>query len=181
MGLDIHAASHLRYIGPIPSYEERDRLEEEAARQDKCLNEVYFLMDPNDADWEEHLAGMKSGLYAYTAATEQHEFRAGPYSDYNLWREHLSRLALGVEPSVVWDNPEQFAGRPFVELINFTDCDGRIGTRVAAKLAADFQTHAAEAEDYAASLEGDDSFLDTYRDFARAFELAAQQGALAFC
>jgi hypothetical protein len=82
MGLDIHAASNLRYVGPIPQREEFDRLEEELNRQDKCLDEVYFLLFPNDPEWEDHLAGMKHGLYEYTAATEQHSFRAGPYSDY---------------------------------------------------------------------------------------------------
>ena len=179
MGLDIHAASHLRHVGPIPKGDEFDRLEERVNAHDKCLDEVYFLLYPNDADWEEHLAGSEPGLYEYSAATEQHEFRAGPYSYYNTWREQLSRLALGVEPSVVWENPDQFAGRPFVELIHFTDCDGRIGARLAAKLATDFRAHATSAEEFAASLS--ESFIGNYRDFMRAFELAAQQGALAFC
>jgi hypothetical protein len=176
MGLDIHAASHLQYVRPIPQGVEFDRLEEEVNRQDKCLDEVYFLLFPNDPEWKGHLAGMEPGLYEYTAATEKHGFRAGPYSYYNAWREHLSHFALGVEPSTVWKDPGQFAGRPFVELINFTDCDGRIGTRLAAKLAADFHAHAVKAEEFAALLDGDESFIDNYRDFARAFELAAQQG-----
>jgi hypothetical protein len=181
MGLDIHAASHLRYVRLIPQGEEFDRLEAQVNRQDKCLDEVYFLLSPNDPNWEGHLAGMEPGLYEYTAASEQHHFRAGHYDFYNLWREHLSQLALGVEPSTVWEDPEQFAGRPFVELINFTDCDGRVGARLAAKLAADFRAYAVRAEEFAATLEDDGDFINNYRDFTRAFELAAQQGALAFC
>jgi hypothetical protein len=181
MGLDIHAASHLRYAHPIPQGEDFDRLEEQVNRQDKCLDEVYFLLYPNDPDWEGHLAGMEPGLYEYTAESEQHDFRVGPYSYYNLWREHLSQIALGVEPSAVWEDPERFAGRPFVELIDFTDCDGRIGAQLAAKLAADFRAHAAKAEEFAGTLEVDGDFINNYRDFTRAFELAAQQGALAFC
>jgi hypothetical protein len=124
---------------------------------------------------------MEPGLYEYTAASEQYAFRVGAYSYYSLWREFLSQLALGVEPSAVWEESERFAGRPFVELIDFTDCDGRIGTRLAAKLAADFRAHAAKAEEFAATLEDDGDFINNYRDFTRAFELAAQQGALAFC
>ena len=181
MGLDIHSASHLRYLGPIPTGEDLDRLDEEASRLDTTVHDLYFFLEPNDPGWEGHLTGMEPGLYEYTAATEQHDFRAGPYSYYNLWREHLCQFALGVEPSSVWEDPERFAGRPFVELINFTDCDGRIGARLASKLAADFRAHADKAEGFAASLEDDEDFLDNYRDFARAFELAAQQGALAFC
>src|SRR5437763_778688 len=98
MGLDIHAASHLQYLRPIPGGEEFNRLEKEVNAQGKCLDEVFFLLFPNDPDWEEHLDGMKPGLYEYTAATEQHRFRVGPYSDYHLWRDHLCQFALGVEP-----------------------------------------------------------------------------------
>jgi hypothetical protein len=181
MGLDIPAASCLRYARPIPEGDEFDRLEEEADAQDKCLDELYFLLYPNDPDWEEHLSGMRPGLYEYTPATEQHSFRAGPYGGYNWWREHLSRFALGVKPNAVWENPRRFAGRPFAELINFTDCDGRIGTRLAAKLVADFRAQADRAAAYAATIEQGQSFLENYRDFARAFALAAQEGALAFC
>lgn len=181
MGLDIHAASHLRYVGPYPQGEEFDRLEAEANSQDKCLLDVYFLLDSNDTNWDEHLAGMKPGLYEYTDATGQHSFKAGSYRYYNLWREHLCRFALGVEPSEVWEDPERFAGRPFVELINFTDCDGRIGTKLAAKLAADFCDHEEEAEKFAASLKDEESFIENYRDFACVFEIAAQRGAVEFC
>jgi hypothetical protein len=181
MGLDIHAASHLRYSRPVPDHDEFDRLDREANSQGKCLNEVYFLLFPNDDDWEEHLAGMKPGVYEYTPATEQHDFRAGSYSGYNLWRDQLSQFALGVPASVVWHAPEQFAGRPFVELINFTDCDGRIGTQLAGKLAADFRTHADSAAKYAATAEDGEGFLENYHDFAHAFELAARDGALRFC
>lgn len=180
MGLDIHAASHLRYIRPIPLGEEFDRLKEQVNRQGKCLHEVYFQLFPNKPDWEKHLAGMEPGLYEYTDASEQFEFRAGSYSNYSLWREFLSELALKVEPNAVWEEPERFVGRPFVELIDFTDCDGRIGTRLASKLVADFRAHTDKAEDLAATLENDGHFINIYRDFTRAFELAAQQGALAF-
>jgi hypothetical protein len=181
MGLDIHAASHLRYVGPIPQGEEFDRLEEQVNRDGKSLDMVYFLLWPNDPQWERHLAGTEPGLYEYTALSEQHSFRAGPYSYYNLWREHLCQFALGVKPSAVWEDPDRFAGSPFVELIDFTDCDGRIGARLAAKLAADFRAHAAKAEEFAATLDDDQDFISNYREFTRAFELAAQQGTLKFC
>jgi hypothetical protein len=82
MGLDIHAASHLRYVRPIPAREEFDRLDEEVNSQGPCLDDVYFVLSPNDPDFEEHLAGMQPGLYEYTDASEQHGFRAGPYSYY---------------------------------------------------------------------------------------------------
>ena len=33
-------------------------------------------------------------------------FRAGSYSGYNEFREHLSRMTLGVMPQTVWDAPD---------------------------------------------------------------------------
>jgi hypothetical protein len=180
MGLDIHAASHLRYVGTIPEGGDFDHLEKEANAHGKCLDEVYFLLFANEPAWEQHLAGTEPGLYEYTAATEHHVFRAGAYSCYNTWGEHLCRFALGVELRTVWENPERFAGQPFVELINFTDSDGRIGVRLAGKLAADFRAYADKAEEFAATLH-DENFIGNYRDFTKALALAAQEGALAFC
>jgi hypothetical protein len=183
MGLDVHAASHLRYLGPMPSYEERDRLEQELDRQKKNLSDVYFFLSPNDAGHKARLGGMKPGLYEYTERSEQHGFRAGSYSGYNWWREQLSRFALNVAPEEVWHNPRRYRGKPFVELINFTDCDGRIGTKVAAKLAKDFRDHAGRTAEFAAQFGAEEReyWLEVYQEFTRAFELAAQDGALRFC
>lgn len=64
---------------------------------------------------------------------------------------------------------------PFIELINFTDCDGAIGPLVAAKLAADFDAHAEAAK--ASSYPG---FWRLYDDFRIAFHLAADSGAVHF-
>jgi hypothetical protein len=179
MGLDIHAVSHLRYVGPIPDDDELERLQEQVSDAD--LEVAYFVLYPNAECFEAHLAGMEPGLYECTAASEHHEFRAGSYSYYNAWRENLCRLALDVEPDCVWEQPELYDGRPFFELINFSDADGRIGCELAEKLAEDFRDFAAEAEEFAARLDDEESFIQNYRDFAQAFELAARGGALEFC
>jgi hypothetical protein len=192
VGLDIFAASNLRYARPIPGRKALERLEEELSRKDKYLTDVYFLVYPNQACFRQRLAGTKPGLYTYTRSTRRHSFRAGSYSGYNWWRDQLSRFALGVDAPTVWGDPRGFRGRPFVELINFTDCDGRIGTRVATKLAEDFKSHAAGAKRFVPVASGEDAdgwdetdqksyWLEVYREFARAFRLAAKKGALAFC
>lgn len=181
MGLNIAAASHLRYVGPMPSDEEWDRLEAELEQQGKALFETYFPVEPNLSDYAAHLAGLQPGLYARTPETQVHDFRVGPYSYYNGWRRHLCRFALGVPQEEVWVLPYRFQGQPFVELINFTDCDGRIGTTVAAKLAQDFRSHFARAEAFAHTLTTMEDWMLIYVDFLTAFELAAQDGALAFC
>jgi hypothetical protein len=181
MGLDIRAASHLRYVGPVPDEDEWQRLNDEAEAAGRCVSEQYFFLGPNDDGWDDRLGDMTPGLYECTPATEQHEFRAGTYSGYSDWREQLCRSALGVSPETVWENPEQFTGQPFVELIHFTDCDGRIGTAVAAKLATDFYAHTAGFAADVAGQEYTGYYLSTYRDFTTAFGLAGQGGALEFC
>ena len=181
MGLDIHAASHLQYVRPIPEGDEFDRLQQEALSQDKCLSELCFLLDANDGPWADRLGGMVPGLYEYTPATRQHEFRVGSCSVYNEWRERLSRYALDAEPDQVWDEPGQYSGKPFVELVNFTDCDGRIAGRVAAKLAADFRDHADSFKRFVAREPDADWCVHIYDEFAAAFELASQEGAFQFC
>jgi hypothetical protein len=181
MGLDIHAASHLRYVGPIPGEEERERLYEELEAQGKDPHEVYFFLYQNDTAHMSRLSGMKQGLYEYTEQSERHHFRAGSYSGYNWWRQQLCQFAHGVEPQEVWQHPRRYRGKPFVELIDFTDCDGRIGTKVAAKLAGDFRDHRKPAADFATTLGEGNYWFEVYEEFAQAFDLAAQDGALEFC
>jgi hypothetical protein len=187
MGLDIYAASHLVYARPIPKGKALDRLEAELDERGKSLDEVYYCLWPNDRAHRARLRGMKPGLYEFTPQTRRCAFRAGPYSYYNWWRNELSLFALGAEAQDVWMAPEDYRGRPFVELIDFTDCDGRVGTPVAAKLAADFTAAARRATRHAAAVVVDDNpdagadWLRVYRDFARAFRVAARAGALKFC
>lgn len=116
--------------------------------------------------------------------TEDTSFRAGSYSGYNWWREHLCKFALGCEPGELWEDPEDFEGKPFVELINFSDCEGAIGPRTSAKLAADFASHEPRVASWAeAHIEEPDNrgyFIELFGEWKRGFELAAQNGFLIF-
>lgn len=190
MGLDIFAVSHLKYVRSIPKGKGLGRLEQEVQDKGKEFFEVYFILSPNDPAHRARLTGMKPGLYEYTTKSRRHGFRAGSYSYYNWWRNELANFALGVDAEDVWFEPHMYRGQPFVELINFTDCDGRIGTTVAAKLAADFTSHTAKAKRFAATVTHPDApddpdtgtyWLQNFRDFATAFRLAAKDGALEFC
>lgn len=191
MGLDIFAASHLKYVRPIPRGKALERFYEGLEENGKSVDEAYFFLSANAAVHRARLGGMKAGLYSYTPGkSRRFGFRAGSYSYYNFWRDQLSLFALEVPAEDVWFDARAYRGRPFVELIDFTDCDGRIGTKVAAKLAADFTSHAARAKRHAPSVthpeapddpEVGEGWLQNYRDFARAFRIAAKNGALQFC
>ena len=89
----------------------------------------------------------------------------------------IDPLHLAPESSVR-TNPEK-EGLPFVELINFSDCEGVIGPKVAAKLAKDFADYEDRASAFAAKFK-DDFFLALYREWRRAFEWAADGGMVHF-
>jgi len=108
-------------------------------------------------------------------------FRAGSYSGYNRWRRNLSVRMLGAEPEAVWGNPERFRGQPFVELINFSDCEGTIGPVVSKKLAADFQCNAGKAREVFDPADADSVWwVQHYEDWLIAFTLASRGGFVCF-
>jgi hypothetical protein len=106
------------------------------------------------------------------------------YGGYNHWRRELAKLA-GWQPAPF----EQYGrvemredaaawaadGGPFWELINFTDCDGAIGTAIAAKLAKDFAEHQSKADEHPDKL-----FRARYEQMRKAFECAADSGFVRF-
>lgn len=103
----------------------------------------------------------------------------GAYSYYGAWREQLAKLA-GYSPLVEGLRPYSEGAwaateGPFWELIDFTDCDGVLGTAVCQKLAKDFAAY----EESARRL-GDEDFLYTYLQFKAAVELASDGGAVVF-
>ena len=111
-------------------------------------------------------------------------FRAGSYGGYNRWREQLAELA-GYEltefddygrvakchAAACWHGAEG----PFSELINFSDCEGVIGATVSAKLALDFKEFQDKADQHC-----DDYFKEKYAEWRKAFETAADGGAVRF-
>lgn len=115
----------------------------------------------------------------YRMEGETHRFRAGSYSTYSVWRNGLARLA-SVSP---WSGETDDDGAPvgpFRELIRFTDCDGSIGPRVAEKLARDFDNNEDAAVRFDEANDLDGWWIRIYRDFQRAFRLAARGGVVIF-
>ena len=103
----------------------------------------------------------------------------GAYSYYGAWREKLAKLA-GYSPIVRLTRPYSSGAwaateGSFWELIDFTDCDGVLGTAVCQKLTKDFATY----EERARHL-GDEGFLYTYLQFKAAVEWASDGGAVVF-
>lgn len=102
-------------------------------------------------------------------------FAAGTYTRYNEFREALCRAVNGVDPQVIWDDPDRWANEPFFELINFANNVGTIGPVAAAALADDFD---ADRDRLLAQLDQRDQ--QAYENWRTAFQLAANTGMVVF-
>lgn len=118
---------------------------------------------------------------AYSSA-EQMSFSLS-YGGYNDWRETLARLAgYSAAPDSDDDRHAHSAGAwqarggPFWELINYSDCEGVIGTAVSTKLAKDFADH----EEGIKAATTDVFFHKRYDLFRAAFEMATDGGCVEF-
>ena len=180
MGLDITAYSKLKKLDVLfnSDGEPVDPVTREPV-------EDYYKVRANH-DFSGRADGLEDGA-CYSYAESEHVF-ARSYSGYNVWRETLARLAgyqlysflntFGVQEnshsaSAFFGNVPD--GAPFVELVNFSDCEGVIGPVVAAKLLRDF----VEFDDRAKAIV-DDRFYVGYCQLKRGLELAADGGALVF-
>jgi len=113
---------------------------------------------------------VKEGIaYSYE---DSFGFRAGSYSGYNEWRKWLAAL-VGSTPEKIWEGEIVPA---FKELINYSDCEGVIGAITSAKLAADF----AKYNDAAKASNRNDYCYCIYQNWSKAFEMAADGGAVKF-
>ena len=120
MGLDITAFSKARFV-----------------HNDEACEEDHHHSIWSMPEFIDRLDGKEIGYYVSDG--KEMAFAAGSYSGYNEWRELLSFVALDVAPEVVWENVDEYAGKPFVELIHMADSEGAIGPVTSRKLAADFE------------------------------------------
>lgn len=106
------------------------------------------------------------------------------YGSYNRWRDELAKIAgypldSYREHGVDWPShcTACWGGQPgpFSELINFSDCEGVIGTAVSEKLAHDFADYQSAADAHP-----DDHFKSQYAAMRKGFEMARDGGAVKF-
>lgn len=163
MGLDVEAGRRARLVADI---------------EDERWEGVLRLY-PGESLFAERADGLPEGVYECAGHLR---FRAGSYSGYNRFRDRLARLAHGVSAETIWNARAEYRGSAFYEVIDFSDCEGAIGPQTSRKLAADFaEWRERAAEAWSSGEPHDDYDLRTYDLFARAFALAADEGAVQFC
>jgi len=172
----------------------------------ECL-ENYYTVDASYYRQDR----LKPGCYVAGKGGRSFGFPAGTNLGYRDWRRHLSVLALGVPPELVWDHPRKYRGKLFAELIGFVGGMGSaIGSITSAKLHDDFRQFASMARRHylapQAATEASTSTVESegmgkeqpespiltgvndltwmwevYRDFRKAFKLASNGGFVLFC
>lgn len=113
----------------------------------------------------------------YVQSEGKWSFRAGSYSGYSMFREELARKMLDVEVGELWDSRELYQDLPFFELLNFSDCEGSIGSEACADLAKDFEDHYERAKEVWAQ---DEHMLRLYETWMKAFQQTANTGMVDF-
>ena len=175
MGLDISAYQGLTFAPPGQGLDENGYPDD---------SNGYFGVYINP-DFAARAADLPNPCVC-ASSTGSMGFRAGSYGSYSRWREQLAHMAG--YPALV--DEEGHSGHavgawavdsgPFWELIHFSDCEGAIGPSISAKLSADFQEHMDAAHGFDAAHEGGGYFLSNYQEFAKAFAMAADGGAVSF-
>lgn len=178
MGLDIYLLTEARLVAPAAPdpdgiYRRPDGVDEEA------------MLIHTDPGYEDRLDGQERGWYD----GDRERIKGFSYGGYSEFREILTRAVLGVEPEVVWAARKQaheqpgaispYVGRPFVDLIDFSDSEGAFAPEHCRRLAEDFRSYRTEvlkamrAADYEYGADG-------YERIGEAFLRAGEAEALAF-
>ena len=119
-----------------------------------------------------------NGVNVYVVSGETFDFHAGSYSGHGRFRRWLCTLAGIAAPEEQWAHPDKYAPLPFHELVNFSDCEGVIGSVACAELAKDFAAYQKQADAYNG---GDAEYWQrVYSDWRKAFELAQHGGVVSF-
>jgi len=176
MGLDITA--YRKLTRATPTLDEHG--EPTAPNYWDTLVELYA-----NRDFPGREAPLADGWYHFS---DRLDFRAGAYSGYMRWREWLAQLVgypattsqhFGAQRQSYCAGAWNATAGPFWELINFSDCEGTIGSVVAQKLARDFAEWDERAR-AASNAIGDSFYYERFVLWRKAFEMAADGGGVHF-
>lgn len=178
MGLDISGYSHIQVKG-TSDYDED--LESSDINQE-WINPDFPHAVSLDGETGNTIHWVK------TPETEYHGFRAGSYGGYGIWRATLAGIFLLTDDLYTdqsqWNKVFDSEGKPFYELINFSDCEGTFYGPVCEKIYRDFVDNREIVAEIESNIEypawDQDWFMNLYDDWTRVFELASQNGLVSF-
>ena len=182
MGLDIMVCSKLERV-PEEEWSHIDR----GDLWEYAWDKEWVMLSENYDCFADRAYPLQTAV-PYDSSGNGMSFRAGSYSGYNEWRDQLARMAGYTSAAEVWNkcNVDETFDGPFVKLINFSDCEGTLGTQVAKALYEDFVEFEERAIDWADKHLSDEGynerkwFLEKYDDWKEACQLAADNGCIIF-
>lgn len=136
------------------------------------------VMARHNEHYPERASPIEEAFYSYD---ESSHVRCGAYSRYNRWRDELAKAAgwhLGSYEQYGRSWPSYAAsawvadGGPFWELINFSDCEGVIGTDACKKLLAEFEAMENPPPE--------DTGFNIFEEMKAALRIASNDGFLRF-
>lgn len=169
MGLDCTAYKNIRQMSKEEvTYDEYE--DENGQVVDRYPNNgISFYVNPGFSEVAKEI--QPQAIYDFE---EKFSWRAGSYSGYNSWRNWLAKLAGWKNDEDAWNNGKN--GQPFYELINFSDCEGTIGTQTCQKLLQDFISF----EEKAKQMSQDSYYFNLYVTWKEAMIIASENGAISF-
>lgn len=174
MGLDITAYTNVEKVAP-ELYKDEQQIMEKGEFYEFCWDKGWYLFW---TQFPQHAKDMEVDV-PYSSSGQSFGFRAGSYGSYNRWRNRLAVLAGYESAEDVWEMEDPW-GKPFVELINFSDCEGIIGFELCKKLAADFIEYRGAAVKFSEENGFDEYFMLTYDHFSNAFVLARDEHGIIY-
>lgn len=104
---------------------------------------------------------------------ESLDFGVGSYGGYNHFRNKLCEISNGITQDILWSSKDETL--KFYWLINFSDCEGYIGTSYCKILHKEFIKY---ENDIIKKL--DDKHRELYFNFKEAFGIASNSGLVDF-
>lgn len=176
MGLDVTAYSKVKKIDCL--FNQGGDAVDPITREE--LDHNSYVLARVNPDFPGREGRIEDGAcYSFEDADRMH---GGSYGGYNRWRDQLAEMAGypkqingadGRESHCVacWNGEDGV----FSELINFSDCEGVIGSEASARLAKEFSDYQEKAD-----LHTDSRFQLKYAEWRKMFELASDGGFVDF-
>jgi hypothetical protein len=137
MSLDVTIYLNAKFIKKATQeeFEELDGPDNMTFHVHDIITEPFFAKNAGDL--------IPDGMYSYK---DSRHLNTG-YGQHYAFRRLIVETFYGGRVTVddVWSFPDKYADKPFIELVNFSDCDGYIAGDVIGKLAKDFEAGAGKA------------------------------------
>jgi len=180
MGLDISFYEKIEIVGAHPT-----EWQNEDGSYDECWSETHSTAYSHKI-FPFTSRGLPEGVFHFDHTGEKHHWQDA-YGGYNRWREKL--FSLVGQGSIKdlwmreWESEEVQEAVPFLEILNFSDCEGAYSGEVAADLLKDFrdfQDEASETDEGLEKFQERYSFYSQYRSYMEGLEKVGPSGLVTY-